>query len=288
MACKQKHVVEWLKKYKTFDRAEETIKSYDATMIEFVNWYNANYKSFTVNIDKIDENVLYSYVEWLDDKNCASTKKKKLIHLNQFFKFLVKSRYIQHNPFDYFDMRFPKKKKRVPKHFTDEEVGNIIESVSARYKERNTLIIELFLETGLRLSELRSLNVGDIKGDTLIVNGKNDKERVVYLTPSILEKLKIYINTLVNTNPDTALFCSNRNTRLSKVQIWMICAQAEKSAGLKTGVHAFRHTFASKKLSEGADLYDIKELLGHESIATTQIYASIAQDRLRKIMKIDT
>lgn len=184
----------------------------------------------------------------------------------------------------------PKIEKRLPIYLTLEESKLLLKTVSEskikdKYKTRDYAIVVLFLNCGMRLSELSGLNIKDVNNDnTLRVTGKGNKERTIYLNNACVNALKNYLNYRNDTD-NKALFLSNRNTRLSNRQIQRMVEKYINASGLdseKYTVHKLRHTAASLMYQYGdADIRSLQEILGHESVTTTQIYTHINDKQLK-------
>ena len=156
---------------------------------------------------------------------------------------------------------------------------------------RNRLIIELLYATGIRVSELTSLNLTDIDAynKEIRITGKGNKQRIVYFGEYAKKYLTLYINEarneLLNGNNNNHLLINNKGTELTSRGVELIVNEVVKKAALKHNIspHVLRHTFATDMLNNGADLKSVQELLGHESLSTTQIYTHITNERLRSV-----
>lgn len=277
----------FLNRLKTIGKSDGTITMYKSTLVEFMKWFESNGKDFDKDIENIDDNTIYDYLSWCTDKgNDDNTKKRKLSTIKSFFTYLRKRRLVKENPVDLVDSI--KSSKTIPRYFSKEEYQKLLDNVEGTSKERDKLIIELFFNTGLRLSELISINRPKIFGDSIIIKGKGNKERTVYLNDYIRDRLNEYISKNKDINVGSPLFISTWNKRLSVSMIKTIISKAEKKAGLKTGVHILRHSFATSMLDSGAGIREIQELLGHESISTTQIYTHVKTERLQNLVNINS
>jgi site-specific recombinase XerD len=272
----------FLNRLKSTGKSSGTIIMYNSTLKEFKSWFELSGKDFDKNILNIDNNKIYDYLAWITDRgNDDNTRKRKLSTIKSFFTYLRKRNLIKENPVDLVDKI--KSAKTIPRYFTKEEYQKLLNNVDGASKERDKLIIELFFNTGLRLSELASINTPEIFDNSIIIKGKGNKERTIDLSYYIKNRLNEYIlkNNITTGSP---LFISTWNKRLSVSMIKTIIAKAEKKAGLKTGVHILRHSFATSMLDSGADIREIQELLGHESISTTQIYTHVKRERLQNLV----
>ena len=262
-----------------------TIRDYSLVLREFEEWIKKD-------LLKVKENDLIEYLSYLKIKNDKykihknngnSTLRKKMSAINDFYLYLLKRGTMKKNPC----LNIPKIKttKTVPIYFNKEEYQKLLTGVTSNYKERDTLVIQLFVETGIRLSEFHSLNISSIQGKTIKVLGKGDKERVIPLSDFIYEKLTKYIEK-ENRPSNSPLFLTlmgiTKGERFSKIGITKVVAKAQRNVGLPTGVHILRHTFATELLKNGTNLRHLQELLGHSDISTTQIYTHVVKKDLEK------
>ena len=232
---------------------------------------------------------LHSFISFVDriKKNNNKTKARKVASLRSFFKYLFHVvNVIEKNPAE--NLESPKIEARHPIHLSLDDSKKLLNSVEGRYAMRDFAIIMTFLNCGIRLSELVSINLTSIKEDTLKVVGKGNKERTVYLNESVLEAIDDYM--LVRPDPvdenDNALFLSSRKKRISPKAIQHLLRKHLLNAGLvdeKYSPHKLRHTAATLMYQHGnVDIRALQEILGHESVSTTQIYTHINDERLKK------
>lgn len=220
-------------------------------------------------------------------KNDSASIARKVSSLRAFFKYLcVKMKQIPENPME--ELESPKLKKALPKYLSLEESIQLIESIDGRDKERDYAIITLFLNCGLRLSELCSLNYSDIKTDgTMTVTGKGNKERTIYLNEMCVNAVKEYmkVRPVDGVKDKHALFLSNRKSRISPKTVQHIVEKFIEKSGLGDrgySTHKLRHTAATLMYQKGGvDVLLIKDILGHENLATTEIYTHIVDEQLK-------
>jgi len=224
--------------------------------------------------------------------NGNGAKKNKISTLKSFFKYCKREKLIKENIMLELE-DIPKKDKRVAKCFTLEESKRLVNEVGGRNKERDKMIIILFLNTGLRLEELVNLNIFCVKNQDLNIIGKGNKERVVHLDLSVVNLLKKYIE---NVRPESkkelnALFLSERLTRISCRTVQSAVNNAISNAGLNVegkndmSVHALRHTFATLQFQNNVSIRTLQKILGHEDISTTQIYVQVADNQMIEAAK---
>lgn len=220
-------------------------------------------------------------------KNDSASIARKVSSLRAFFKYLcVKMKQIPENPME--ELESPKLKKSLPKYLSLDESIQLLESIDGRDKERDYAIITLFLNCGLRLSELCSLNYTDIKSDgTMTVTGKGNKERTIYLNEMCVNAVKEYmkVRPVDGVKDKHALFLSNRKSRISPKTVQHIVEKFIEKSGLGDrgfSTHKLRHTAATLMYQKGGvDVLLIKDILGHENLATTEIYTHIVDEQLK-------
>ena len=222
--------------------------------------------------------------------NDAAARARKVSSIRAFFKYLcVQRKLLDENPMQ--ELETPKQKRAQPKYLTLEESLRLLASVEGKYKERDYCILTLFLNCGLRLSELVSINYTDIKdNNTLVVRGKGNKERTVYLNEACVTAIRNYMAVRpvdkVRQKDKTALFLSSRFQRISpKTVQHMVYGYLDKCGLGDRGlsVHKLRHTAATLMYQHGnVDVLVLKEILGHENLGTTEIYTHLVDEQLKK------
>ena len=189
-------------------------------------------------------------------------------------------------------LELPTLSKPLPKYLTLDQSIDLLKNISTTYPERDYCILTLFLNWGLRLSELVNLDISDInfKYEQMTITGKGRKQRIVYLNNACIESIKNYLSVRDNSeqiNNEKALFLSKRHKRISKRRVQQIVENALKSAQLDNmgfSTHKLRHTAATLMYQYGgADVLALKEILGHESTSTTEIYTHLSNDILKKV-----
>ena len=230
---------------------------------------------------------LYSFLSFAanqrDNKNYA--RARKVACIRSFFKYLYKMKIINDNPS--LELESPKITSRHPVYLTLEESKRLLSSIDGENKERDYAIITLFLNCGLRLSELINIDINKISGDTLTVIGKGDKERTVYLNNACIEAINDYLKVRpANQVKDkNALFLSERKRRISKRSVQYLVKKYINASDLDTdkySPHKLRHTAATLMYKYGkVDIRSLQQILGHENISTTQIYTHLDDEILR-------
>lgn len=245
-------------------------------------------------IAKISKEEIFEFLYYITRQrgNSNTTRARKLSSLKSFFRYMtVKTNKLEHNPTE--DIETPIQKKRLPKYLSLEESLSLLKNLQSDWHERDYCILTLFLNCGMRLSELVGMNVGDIGTETIRIIGKGNKERMVYLNDACHFSLQRYCesrNTLLNLKEKEALFVSKKTgRRLSARRVQQIVEQALQQAGLSGkgySTHKLRHTAATLMYRFGnVDMLALKEILGHEHISTTEIYTHISTEQLRNAAK---
>lgn len=234
---------------------------------------------------------IYEYMIYLsrERKNNASTRSRKVSSLRSFYKYVCeKAGLIKENPTR--NLETPKKKRSLPKYLSLEESIDVLDGVEGDYKERDFCILTLFLNCGIRLSELVGINLGDIRDDRLTVTGKGNKERNIYLNNACLSALERYLEVRPKNSKDKdALFVSKFKKRISPKTVQWVVYKYLKQAGLDGkgySVHKLRHTAATLMYQKGGvDIRVLKEILGHESLSTTEIYTHLSSEQAKKAVE---
>ena len=215
----------------------------------------------------------------------ASARARKLSAIKSFYKYLtVRTKQMSENPVA--DLEYPKLRKSLPKYLTMEQSAKLLQSVSGVNEKRDYAILMLFLNCGIRRSELVGLNVTDVYEDRIRVVGKGNKERFVYFGTPCRKAIDAYMeerNKQVLTD-NRALFGSRNGNRISVTAVHRLVEKALKQAGLDStqfSAHKLRHTAATMMLSGGVDVKTVQEVLGHENLNTTQIYTHIESTELK-------
>ena len=258
------------------------------SFLQFVNGEGLN------SFDAVHKEHLRAFIgSLLDHGFNQKSVARKIAALRSFFKFLRKHKIIDSNPA--LILITPKVKKNLPTYLDERSIDELLKlpDQTTLKGKRDSAIMELFYGTGIRLSELINLNITDLKFDTglLKVKGKGRKERIVPIgsvaAKSILEYLKTRrdVNKTKNITCERPLFVSEKGERLYPQAVGRIVKKYINAISEieKKSPHVLRHTFATHLLNRGADIRAVKELLGHESLSTTQVYTHVSAARLRKV-----
>ncbi len=285
-------------------KSPNTIQAYQYDLVLFLRYMKIRFKKAEkeipfdqINIYDIDKefiqriklNDLYAFLSFVAKKreNGQYARARKVACLRSFFKYLYnKVKIIKENPT--LELESPKTYSRHPVYLQLQEAKELIQSIDGIHKDRDKAIITLFLNCGLRLSELTNIKLDDIQGDTLKVIGKGDKERTVYLNNACLKAIKKYLEVRPTEgikDPDS-LFLSQQKRQISQRTVQHLVKTHLKKAGLsrdKFSVHKLRHTAATLMYQYGhVDIRALQQILGHENISTTQIYTHVNDEQLRQ------
>ena len=240
---------------------------------------------------KITRENISDFLAELKDNNISARSQARIISgIKAYYKYLIMEDYIKFNPTELIES--PKIGLKLPDTLSLIEIDKLIAAVdlSNSQGERNRAILETLYSCGLRVSELINLQLSNIhfKEGYLKVIGKGDKERLAPIGGRALQYLKIYINEVRNHQSikkghEDFVFLNNRGAKLTRVMIFLIIQKLTEVIGLKKKIspHTFRHSFATHLIEGGADLRAVQEMLGHESITTTEIYTHLDKDYLR-------
>jgi len=274
--------------------SKHTLKSYTYDLNRF-NLFLIDYFSEDIlDISKIDKQSIRHYLgKEFEEGLSAKTIGRRLASIKSFFKYLIKVEATDFNPSIY--VKTPKTGKSLPNFIDEKIISKLMEAPPSNTVAglRDRAILELFYSTGIRLSELVDLNFGNIleEKQLLMVHGKGDKERLVPFGQKAFVALDKYIvktgRGLKTSNKNDPVFVNSRSERISKrtVQRSVNMYLRLVAEGEHLGPHTLRHSFATHLLDRGADLRAVKDLLGHSSLSSTQIYTHIQPERMKKIYK---
>ena len=296
------------------NKSPNTIKEYNYDLAMFLKFImvhfnltsSKDFKDINISnlsldvIKKIELNDIHAFLAYLTTTyhSKAATRARKVSSIRVFFNYLSqKANLIEKNPAQ--NLETPKIEKRMPKYLTLDDSKKLLTVTSdeERNKERDYAIITLFLNCGLRLSELVGININDISFDDakMTVIGKGNKERTIYLNKACLQAINSYLEVRpkIGIKPSSikALFLSERKERISKRTVQYVVDKDLRRAGLDTkkySTHKLRHTAATLMYQYGnVDIRALQELLGHESISTTEIYTHVANEQVRNAVEVN-
>ena len=219
----------------------------------------------------------------------AASRARKLATIRSFYNYLTNKKHLlRENPVK--DIDSPKLRKTLPKYLTLDQSTELLDSVDGKNQERDYCILTLFLNCGLRISELVGLNLNDISENTLRVLGKGNKVRILYLNDACREALNSYlaVRRPITGRDANALFLSSRNERVSRSTVHAMVKKRLSAAGIDSSEyssHKLRHTAATLMLQNGVDVRAVQEVLGHDHLNTTEIYTHVDNEGLRTAAK---
>ncbi len=296
------------------NKSPNTVKEYNYDLNRFLKYISYHLKLTTENnldeidihdmtvddLNKITLEDIHSYLFYLANKfqSKPATRARKASSIRVFFKYLTQKGIIKQNPA--LNLETPKLGKRIPKYLSLDDSKKLLATANdegARNGERDYAIITLFLNCGMRLSELVGINIKDIDFNEYKLNviGKGNKERAIYLNKACINAINAYLavrpKTGIKKGSEDALFLSERLERISNRTVQYTVKQELLKAGLDTNkysVHKLRHTAATLMYKYGnVDIRALQELLGHESISTTEIYTHVDNEQIRNAVEVN-
>lgn len=280
--------LEYIEKQKMYSL--NTKKNYEIDINEFMNYLKDKEINYVdVNYEFIKEYLVFMY----NKKYKRNTIARKLSSLRSFYKYLFNNNVIKTNPFKY--VKTPKKEKMLPKYLSVVDLETIfnVPNLNFNLGQRDRLILEILYATGIRVGELVEIKVSDIDffNKEIKVNGKGSKQRIVEFGDYCFEYINLFLNDgrekiLKKHNKTSSyLIINDHGDKITTRGVELLIDKIIKKAALKRKVtpHMLRHTFATHLLNEGCDILTVKELLGHESLESTQIYTHVSNEHLRKV-----
>jgi integrase/recombinase XerC len=271
-----------------------TLKSYSEDLLQFLNFLTADEIS-CAGWDEVDPRLVRGFLAHLQEEGLARRSiARKLSAVRSFYRFLTRQRVVSRDPT--VGVTGPKQERRLPTHLMAPEMEEFLLAPDRSEPRglRDAAILECLYSSGMRVSELVALDLTDLpdRGDSLTVIGKRQKERLIFLGRAAREALAEYLALgrprlfAAGRKPDReALFLNKNGTRLTDRSVRTIVHRYLEEAALTTHAtpHTLRHSFATHLLENGADLRSVQELLGHASLATTQVYTHMTGEQLRKV-----
>ena len=269
-------------------------------MVRYLNQISSDVPDDEIPISSIESTFwqTINYADLLEFTNYLKTERnngratncRKVSSIKGLFRYLLKMGKISDDPAR--DLDLPKPAKSLPKYLSLEESLELLKNIQSDFYERDYCMLTLFLNCGMRLTELVTINLSDFKDDTVRITGKGNKQRLVYLNPACVDAVKQYLaarSAVQNLKDKQALFISKRTgKRLTPRRVEQIVEKQLKAAGLDGygySPHKLRHTAATLMYRHGsADMLTLKELLGHEHVSTTEIYTHLDTKKLHDVV----
>ncbi len=285
-----------LKDYQNYLRlerglSENSIFNYSLDIKKLMNWLDAN--NITHSPISISEESLQQFIYEIAKHVNPRTQSRVISGLKGFFNYLIFEDYRNTNPLELIEA--PRLGRKLPDTLALEEIDAIINAIdlSSKQGERNRAILETLYACGLRVSELTNLKISDLYFDEgfIKVTGKGDKQRLVPIGSSTEKYINIYrkevrIHQKIDPKAKDTLFLNQHGRQLTRAMIFTIVKRLTEKAGIRKTIspHTFRHSFATHLLENGADLRAIQQMLGHESITTTEVYTHIDRKHLTEVI----
>ena len=267
--------------------SNNTREGYLNDVKKLLNYLNEN----NLSLKDVSLDHLHNFIATLHDLGISSRSQARIISgIKSFFRFLKLENHIDTNPT--LLLESPRVGRKLPEVLSIEEIDEIISCIdlSTNEGQRNRAIIETLYSCGLRVSELINLEINKIflEEEYIVIKGKGNKERIVPISPTAIHEIKLYLDDRrhldIKPGEENILFLNRRGRRLTRVMIFYIIKQLAELANIRKEIspHTLRHSFATHLLEGGANLRAIQQMLGHESISTTEIYIHIDRTRLRE------
>jgi len=283
------------KGYETFLRLEKSlsqnsVSAYVNDIHKLISFVEEFYPGLSPEAVRLVQ--LRRFVEWMNENGVSPrTQARTISGVKSFYKFLLIEEVVENDPTTLLES--PKIGRKLPEVLTDDEINRLIDSVDLAKPEglRNKAILETLYSCGLRVSELVNLRLSNLhfEQEFLKIAGKGEKERLVPISKRAIEDIKKYMvgyrrKLKIDKSSENILFLNRRGRKLSRVMIFTIIKNLAHKINLEKSIspHTFRHSFASALVKGGADLRAVQEMLGHESILTTEIYTHLDKEFLKE------
>ncbi len=270
--------------------SKNSIAAYEDDVDKLIRWIDLT--DCNKNVTEIDYYDLEHFVHWLNELGLGDKSQARIISgIKAFYRYLLLEDIISDDPSELLEG--PKLRRKIPDVLSYEEIESIISNIDLSHPQgqRNRAILETLYACGLRVTELINLKLSNYYPDLGLVKviGKNDKERIIPIGRSAIQFVDIYVNSvrrqMKTIHPDHVdfIFLNRRGKQLTRVMIYLMIKQSVKDAGIDKSIspHTFRHSFATHLVEGGADLKAVQDMLGHESITTTEIYTHLDTQFLR-------
>ncbi len=279
------------KSYMQLERSlsNNSVEAYVRDVEKFISFLD--FKELSQEPSDINLNILRDFLIWISEFGINSVSQARIVSgLRGFFKYLLIENVIKVNPAELLEL--PKVGRKLPSVLSVDEIDSLIASIdlSTPEGERNKVLLEIMYACGLRVSELISLKISDLffNDGFIKVTGKGDKERIVPVGSVTLKMLTVYLQKIrvhlpIVKGNENYVFLNRRGKKLSRQMVFIVLKNLALKAGItkKISPHTFRHSFATHLVEGGADLRAVQEMLGHESITTTEIYTHLNREFLR-------
>ncbi|GAB7087115.1 MULTISPECIES: site-specific tyrosine recombinase XerD [Marinifilum] len=287
--------IENFKTYLTLEKSlsKNSVDAYINDITKLTTFFRE--KNIEVTPEEVVLQHLKDFVAWINDAGTSPRTQARVISgIKAFFKYLLLEEIIEKNPTALLEA--PKIGRKLPDTLTTDEIDVLVKAVDMNKSEgqRNRAILETLYSCGLRVSELIDLRVSNLhfRMGFIKIHGKGNKERLIPIGKKAKKEIKLYLKNYrgklnIDKDSEDILFLNRRGRKLSRVMIFTIIKNLSKKVGLKKNVspHTFRHSFASHLVEGGADLRAVQEMLGHESILTTEIYTHLDREYLKETIK---
>ena len=282
------------KGYETFLRIEKSlspnsVSAYVNDINKLIQFVEEHYPNLTPETVKLAQ--LRKFVEWMNESGISPrTQARTISGIKSFYKFLLIEEAVENDPTTLLES--PRIGRKLPEILTDDEINNLIDAIDVTKAEglRNKAILETLYSCGLRVSELVDLKISNLhfEQEFLRIAGKGERERLVPISKRAIDDIKKYLvnsrkKLVIEKGFENIVFLNRRGKKLSRVMIFTIIKNLADKIKLEKSIspHTFRHSFASALVQGGADLRTVQEMLGHESILTTEIYAHLDKEYLK-------
>jgi integrase/recombinase XerD len=283
--------IEGFKSYLKIEKglSDNSIHAYITDLFKLVQFLKE--KKYDISPEQVKLDHLKDMIEWVNNKGISPRTQARIISgIKSFYKYLLIEEKIDRDPTALLET--PKVGRKLPEILSVEEIDTIINAVDTKKPEgqRNKAILETLYSCGLRVSELIDLKISNLffESGFVKIEGKGSKERLVPISTKAIKEINLYLseyrrNLKVHTDHEDILFLNRRGKKLSRVMIFTIIKNITKKLGFEKNIspHTFRHSFATHLIDGGANLRAVQEMLGHESIITTEIYTHLDKEYLK-------
>ncbi|WP_462317093.1 site-specific tyrosine recombinase XerD [Marinilabilia sp.] len=283
--------IEGFKNYLKVEKglSDNSIHAYITDLVKLVQFLKDN--GYDIGPDDVKLDHLKEMIQWVNDKGISPRTQARIISgIKSFYKYLLIEEKVDRDPTALLET--PKVGRKLPEILSVEEIDTIINAVDTKKPEgqRNKAILETLYSCGLRVSELIDLKISNLffESGFVKIEGKGSKERLVPISTKAIKEINLYLseyrrNLRIHPEHEDILFLNRRGKKLSRVMIFTIIKNITKKLGLEKNIspHTFRHSFATHLIDGGANLRAVQEMLGHESIITTEIYTHLDKEYLK-------